>query len=86
MSALLIKWPKKQVRYIKINRSNEKYQYFNVVTDEEGKFSLLFPDGEYVIEGFYDEDWNYTELNRTIVVENGTTNPNPIIIEVTESN
>jgi uncharacterized GH25 family protein len=62
------------------NKSNPGYGY-SIKTDSEGKFSLRAADGEYFIKETTSNGVLYT-LNQTIFVTNGTTNPNPFVIDV----
>ncbi len=54
-------------------------------TDSQGSFSLRVPDGNYTITTAYGND-DWYEVNRTIEVANGTTNPNPFIIDTAKGN
>lgn len=50
---------------------------------ENGDFGLRLPDGEYVIERIYDMyGWDSYSLNQSIIIENGTTNPSPYVIDI----
>ncbi|MBB6176071.1 intein-encoded DNA endonuclease-like protein [Anoxybacillus tengchongensis] len=66
-----------------INLKNTKNDnYFSATTDASGNFSFRLPDGEYFLDGLYVKGKGWVDLNRTIVVKNGTTDPSPFVINV----
>ena len=70
---------------VEIVQPNEKAdRYMSKVVDENGIASFRLLDGEYRVSGYF-EGGKFYYLNQTITVTNGTTNPNPIIIDVTNS-
>jgi uncharacterized GH25 family protein len=58
---------------------NTNSYYFT--TDENGQFAIRLPDGYFHLD-YVDSDLGYYDLNRSVVVENGTTNPSPYVIDV----
>ena len=72
-----------EVAIVQPNEVADRYFYKDV--DENGVASFRMNDGEYRVAGYYDynEDKSYY-LSDAITVSNGTTNPNPFIIDVTD--
>nr|WP_263324729.1 carboxypeptidase-like regulatory domain-containing protein [Neobacillus sp. Marseille-Q6967] len=50
--------------------------------DSSGRVSYRVPDGTYEVEGYYANDGFYTYLHQKVEVKNGTTNPNPFVIQI----
>jgi hypothetical protein len=70
---------------VEIVQPNEKAdRYMSKVVDENGITSFRLLDGEYRVSGYF-EGGKFYYLNQTITVTNGTTNPNPFIIDVTNN-
>ena len=55
-----------------------------VDTDENGEFALRVPDGVYTISGLYEmeEPYDWYVINTDVEVSNGTTTPNPFVIDL----
>ena len=55
-----------------------------VETDENGEFTLRVPDGVYTISGLYEmeEPYDWYIINQEVEVLNGTTTPNPFVIDL----
>ena len=55
-----------------------------VETDENGEFVLRVPDGVYTISGLYEmeEPYDWYVINTDVEVLNGTTTPNPFVIDI----
>ena len=55
-----------------------------VETDENGEFALRVPDGVYTISGLYEmeEPYDWYVINIDVEVSNGTTTPNPFVIDL----
>jgi hypothetical protein len=70
--------------YMHIEYKTDPTKGYEGRTDSEGKFSLRVPDGEYYIKEAVTISGGSSvyPLNRTIWVQNGKTNPNPYIIDV----
>lgn len=60
---------------------NDQFIYFYGSTDENGIVSYRVPDGEYTLENVISTE-GFTDIYQVITVENGTTNPNPIMIDI----
>ena len=55
-----------------------------VDADENGEFILRVPDGVYTISGLYEmeEPYDWYVINTDVEVTNGTTTPNPFVIDL----
>lgn len=65
-----------------IRELNGQFTYFYAMTDENGLFSYRLPDGTYTLENIMFSNGDSMNVNEVINVENGTTSPAPLIIEI----
>ena len=69
---------------VQSNEEADRYIYKNV--DDDGIASFRLNDGEYRLAGYYDNSERKSYFfNESITVMDGTTSPNPYIIDVTNS-
>ena len=68
-----------EVRYFR--ELNGETTYFYATTDADGFVSSRVPDGVYTLDNILMAD-GYLDINQVITVENGTTSPNPIIVDI----
>ena len=78
--------PLKNIQVEIVQSNEEAARYIQKDVDENGIASLRMNDGEYRLAGYYvySEGKSYF-FNESITVTNGTTSPNPYIIDVTNS-
>ncbi|HZG75217.1 MAG TPA: carboxypeptidase-like regulatory domain-containing protein [Paenibacillus sp.] len=69
-------------------RTSDHSKYFHTQTDEEGKFETFLPDGDYVIEGYWDQEaQEYVRLAVAFSVANGApTNESVLQIVLLDKN
>ena len=72
---------------VEIVQSNEEAnRFFYKDVDDNGIASFRMNDGEYRVAGYFDNSEGKSYFfNESITVMNGTTSPNPYIIDVTNS-
>jgi uncharacterized GH25 family protein/5-hydroxyisourate hydrolase-like protein (transthyretin family) len=68
--------------YMSIENKSKPGTGYSAGTDSEGKFTLRAPNGEYFIKEATTTSGTRYTLNQTIFVTNGTTSPNPFVIDV----
>jgi hypothetical protein len=70
--------------YMHIEYKTDPTKGYSATTNSEGAFSLRVPDGEYYIKEAVAISGarSVYPLNKTIWVQNGKTNPNPYVIDV----
>ena len=78
--------PLKNIEVEIVQPNEEADRYINKDVDENGIASFRMNDGEYRVAGYFDySEGKFYYLNEAITVTNGTTNPNPFIIDVTNN-
>ncbi|MEH7238184.1 MSCRAMM family protein, partial [Bacillus sp. JJ1562] len=73
-----------EVEIVQSNKDGARYIYKDV--DQNGVASLRLQDGEYRVGGYYDSEDKFYYLDEPVTISNGTTSPNPFIIDVTTTN
>ena len=65
-----------------VRELNGQFTYFYAMTDENGIVSYRLPDGTYTLENIIFSNGDSLDLTEEINVENGTTDPSPLIIDL----